>query len=194
MAYPINLIQRTSDGYVLGACGCSFTPLATQANYANALFIGGDPNALPDYIGPGLPAGEYRVMTFFTAGRQGSDFPMYQGIPFSNYNSGPTGGNITIDFGKGSWANPSSNITATWYSDWAGNGKPLAFWLWTQDQQDTFGIYDAILWDDIDNKGLYPQFSGLWAVEMNFRGPDNGEIATGYVASGIEVQWMMYIV
>jgi hypothetical protein len=67
MAYPINLIQRVSDGDILSADGVTFIPITSQASYRNALFIGGDPNTIPDNYS-GLPVGDYRVMTFFTHG------------------------------------------------------------------------------------------------------------------------------
>lgn len=99
MGYTINLLQRVSDGALYMATG-AFREVTSQADYASALFIGGDPENIPDNF-TGLPNGEYRIMTFMTYGNPTENFPSYQGNVFANYSAGFSTNLINLSFPDG---------------------------------------------------------------------------------------------
>ena len=142
MGYTINLIQRVSDGNILGACGCSFIPINSQADYKNCLFIEGDPDDIPSVYN-GFSPGDYRIMTFLVPGTYGRDYPNYQGDAFGTLADGPNANNANIYFSPDGRMFISSNfgVWATFVSNWQANGNPPAYVGFTSDQVSTYGIY-----------------------------------------------------
>ena len=141
MAYTLNIIQRVSDGYILGSCGCSFIPITTQAAYKNALFITGDAQDIPDSYS-GLANGEYRVLSFLTYGEYGQQYPAYQGQTFGNIVDGPNANNVNIVMdGEGRFfTSPPFGAWFTFVSNYYGNGQPASFFVFNADQVNNNGL------------------------------------------------------
>jgi len=186
MAYSINIIQRVSDGDILGACGCTFIPITSQASYQNALFIGGDPNQVPDNYS-GLPNGDYRVMTFFTQGRKGSDFPIYNGVPFSNFVDQSAGNQVDIVLGNEGFAYPlgSEDGFAQWSSEWYANGNGPSFFMFTEEQYVTYELVGANLWQNNRYFEFAPSFAGFFAMEAYPEAPSFAFGVGGFSSQGI---------
>ena len=102
MGYTINLIQIAS-GADAGAIwnGSSFIrEIVEQDDYVGAQFITGDPESIPDNF-PGLPVGEYRVMTFLAQGFENFNLPMVNSVPFGNFASQPVANAVNVTFTGG---------------------------------------------------------------------------------------------
>lgn len=165
MAYTINLIQRVSDGAILGSCGCAFSEISTQADYGRSLFITGDPDGIPDIYG-GFSPGEYRIMTFMTYGEEGSRQPTYNGSPFANIAQGANTNNANMIFvGDNRFQIVSNNgIWNSFVSEYYNNGTPPTYMAFTQQQLDDNNIGGVVAIEDIRN---YPAtLAGLFVIEI----------------------------
>lgn len=161
MGYTINLIQRISDGAIWNGSG--FREISTQANYASAQFIVGDPENIPDNFG-GLPTGEYRVMTFLTAGNPNFNFPMVGDIPFSNFNFNNAAANAVdvIFTGDGNQVilDPSSIFIE------ARQNGSTQFLLFTQQQINDNALEGANLVGNTYLGSNYPEYAGLFYMDL----------------------------
>jgi hypothetical protein len=161
MGYTINLIQRTSDGAIWNGSG--FREISSQINYANAQFIVGDPENIPDNFG-GLPTGEYRVMTFLTSGNPNFNFPMVEGVAFSNFNFNNTAANaVNVIFtGEGNTVilDPSSIFIE------ARQNRSSQFLLFTQQQIDDNALVGANPLSSNSFFNSYPEYTGLFYMDL----------------------------
>jgi hypothetical protein len=165
MGYTINLIQRVSDGGIW--TGDRFIELSSQADYSRAQFITGDPENIPDNFG-GLGVGEYRVMTFLTYGNSSTNFPMYQGTTFSNFNTQNTATNaVDINF-----VEPYNGFIllepSSPFEEAFNRGQRL-YVLFTDAQISTYGLqgYGAVA----DAFGdTYPEYAGLFYMDVESDG------------------------
>ena len=165
MGYTINLIQRTSDGAIWNGSG--FREISSQINYANAQFIVGDPENIPDNFG-GLPTGEYRVMTFLTYGNPNFNFPMVDGVAFSNFNFNNAAANavnvIFTGFGGQVILDPSSVFIE------ARQNGSTQFLLFTQQQINDNALEGAYPVSSNSFFNPYPEYAGFFYMDLEVEG------------------------
>lgn len=171
MGYTINLIQRISDGAIW--TGADFREITTQDDYTGAQFIVGDPENIPNNFG-GLSTGEYRVMTFLTYGNSSSNFPMINGVAFSNFNFENTAANaVDVVFtGEGGYVilDPPYTLSE------ARNRGNQTYLLFTQAQVTNNDLQGASPVANVFGN-TYPEYVGLFVMDLYGDGED---IAGGY--------------
>jgi hypothetical protein len=177
MGYTINLIQRISDGAIWNGSG--FREISSQIDYASAQFIVGDPENIPNNFG-GLSTGEYRVMTFLTYGNPNFNFPMIDGVAFSNFNFGNAAANAVdvIFTGEGGQVilDPSSVFIE------ASQNGSSQFLLFTQQQINDNALEGANPLSSNSFFNPYPEYAGLFYMYLEVA--EGNFYAGGYSNNG----------
>ena len=172
MGYTINLIQDVATGGLWNGNG--FREVITQDDYASAQFIVGDPESIPDNFA-GLPVGEFRVMTFLTYGDPAGNFPMINGVPFSNFANQRAANTVDVTFTSGFnvTLNPSAPFDAV-------ANLPVGMYLFFTEQQ----INDNSLDGYNSNFPGSPEYAGLYWMQLFYNDRRGSYFTSGYEFGG----------
>ena len=172
MGYTINLIQDVATGGLW--TGTRFKEVLTQNDYTSAQFITGDPESIPDNFS-GLPAGEYRVMTFLAQGFENFNLPMVNSVPFGNFASQPVANAVNVTFtGNGGGTVVTLDPSAP-FDDVAN--LPVGMYLFFTEQQ----INDNSLDGFNSNFPGSPEYAGFLWMQLFY-----DEYRGSYYTSGYE--------
>ena len=176
MGYTINLIQIAS-GSDSGAIwnGSSFIrEIVEQDDYVGAQFITGDPESIPDNF-PGLPVGEYRVMTFLAQGFENFNLPMVNSVPFGNFASQPVANAVNVTFTGG---NVVTLNPRTPFDDVAN--LPVGMYLFFTEQQINDNSLDGYNYPNFPGS---PEYNGLYWMQLSYR-EGRGYYTSGWASGG----------
>ena len=179
MGYTINLIQIAS-GADAGAIwnGSSFIrEIVEQDDYVGAQFITGDPESIPDNF-PGLPVGEYRVMTFLAQGFENFNLPMVNGVPFGNFASQPVANAVNVTFTGGGGGTVVTLDPSAPFDDVAN--LPVGMYLFFTEQQINDNSLDGYTSPNFPGS---PEYNGLYWMQLSYR-EGRGYYTSGWASGG----------